>query len=701
MRILIVAPKFVRVLGHHYHFPLGLGYISSALKRAGFDVHCLNCNLAEGSSGEQVFEAVQRLRPDIMATGGLSPFLSEIQSCFAASRQAKPDIRNIVGGGVLSSDPEVCMLTMDTDFGVIGEGELTIVELIRAIESNSDLSCVAGIIYRKSPGSTELARTLERRVIADLGTVAWPDYEGFGGRVLVNNHISLNNYFYHTEAQPRCIDMVTSRSCPFSCTFCFHPSGKIYRERPLDDFFTELDHVAGTYGVNMVCIVDELFSLRKARLIEFCQRIKPYKLSWMVQLHVNSADESIIELMKDSGCTYVSYGIESMSQPVLESMQKKSKVERIDTTLERTYRHKIGIQGNLIFGDTAETLDTANETMTWWASHRQYQVYINTLMVFPGSPDYIEAVRDGIITDRDQYVRENKCFLNISKINNENLQVLCWLVSAWTRTLIVPVNNPVMAFTGRRHATRGPLFNLSWDCPRCSTHNLYEDSPLDDDDHQNFIRMTCRACLSRFDMPNYLNKPNVTSEQDRHMKALFDKGEYLCLQRDFAAATRVAREMEAIVPKSHRIDLLIGRILIENNNQVTQGIDRFFNAAVQNLHCPEPHIRLGMLFERLGLAGAARMHFQHALILDNNNQLAKGALAAMLPPVGVQKFFPSVSAAPAPQRAAIISAPKKRIPDFSDLPADIARSFRPPYSNSPAPSLTIHNALGTEAISFH
>ena len=93
----------------------------------------------------------------------------------------------------------------------------------------------------------------------------------------------------------------------------------------------ELDHLLGKYDLTFISILDELFSLRKPRLIEFCKRIKDYKLNWLVQLHVNSADPEILDIMKDSGCAIISYGMESMSLRFLRACRKKPK-PRIDLT---------------------------------------------------------------------------------------------------------------------------------------------------------------------------------------------------------------------------------------------------------------------------------------------------------------------------------------------------------------------------------
>ncbi len=624
MRVLIVAPKYTPRRGDFYQFPLGLGYIISALKRERFEVHCLNCNESDDATGSQVERAVRQLQPDICATGALSPFLPQVQDIFAAARRARPSITNIAGGGVLSSDPEAGPQVMDIDIGVIGEGEHTIVDTVRTLESGGDLGQVAGIVYKNAEG--RIIRTMPRPAIKDLGSIAWPDYEALGFGAVIDQQRASDNYFYQSKNRPRAIDMITSRSCPYRCTFCFHPTGKVYRERPLDDFFAELDQIVKLYDINMVALIDELFSLKRARLLEFCDRIEPYRLNWMVQLHVNCADDHILKRMKEAGASYISYGIESMSQAVLISMQKKSKKERIHEVLGNTYRYQIGIQGNLIFGDSAETLDTANESMRWWAENRKYKVWINRLLVYPGSPDYIQAVRDGLITDRVRFIEDQAVSINISKLNDTDLQALTRKVAIAQRTLLDLARVSVFEKEPEVHPLRGESYHIQWQCPRCEIQNDYTGVLLQPEEHRYSLFLTCRGCASRHD----IRTPAAMQLAGREPKVQDDEDFAAALELLRQGATAEARQrLEGIAARSpwhHDAHLELAKLHRQAGNRLLasrhSGLAVFHHPYRADLHLQYADC---LLWE--GAVGLARLHCLQVLKLEPGHTEAARMLA--------------------------------------------------------------------------
>lgn len=652
MRILIVAPKYTAAMGDFYQFPLGLGYISSSLKRAGHEVHCLNCNHTNEDPALVVERMVRELDPAICATGALSPFLPRVKEIFNAARRAKASIINMAGGGVLSSDPEAAPLIMDIDVGVIGEGEETVVDLCDALERGRDLAGVPGVVYRNGDGS--IARTPPRDAIMDLGSLPWPDFEGFGFGEIIDLQRPMDNYFFQTRDKPRSIDMITSRSCPYRCTFCFHPTGKVYRERPLDDFFAELDYRIARHDINMVAVIDELFSLKKARLLEFCERMAPYGLEWMVQLHVNVADEHILKSMKGAGCTYISYGVESMSQDVLYSMQKKSKKQRINEVLRRTYDLRLGIQGNLIFGDSAETLDTANESMAWWAQNQPYMINVNRLQVYPGSPDYIEAVRDGLVRDRKGYIDSLFVDLNISKMNDDDLSGLTtklW-ISQTTLLNIVPATR--FEKEPEPDPLRGELHRVAWDCPRCAHHNDYRGVILSVAEHRHSMRLTCRGCLSRFDIPNEFR----IRFEERHLKPELDArfGAAMTMMRngqEEGEALTILRDIAAKSVWYHPAHVALGDYH-SGKGEMLRAMRHYATAVQHNPFDPNCHVTYAAAMAREGAFGLAIAHYRQALALDSDHATARTALEALetadLSPAERERFFVSYSEAPPPLR---------------------------------------------------
>jgi radical SAM superfamily enzyme YgiQ (UPF0313 family) len=655
MHILLVVPRYSSTWGEFYQFPLGLGYIAAAMKRGGHTVTGLNLNHHQGSVESLVAAKIAAINPDVCTTGALSPFLPLVQSIFNAARQAKPNVINIAGGGVVSGEPGVILDVADIDIGVVGEGELTIVELLDCLSRSGDLHAVQGIVFRDKNGKT--VQTPERPQIMDLGKLAWPDYEALECEQNVSGQRALDSYFFHSqrESKPRAIDMITSRSCPFKCTFCFHPTGKTYRERPLDDFFAELDTLVARYKINMVGLIDELFSLKKARLLEFCERIKPYNLQWMVQLHVNSATEETVRAMRESGCAYISYGIESMSQPVLESMLKKSKTHRIDSALDLTYRYGIGIQGNLLFGDSAETLETANESMHWWAANRRYQVNLTPLMVFPGSPDYLAALRDGLISDQDRakYVQDIPPDFNISRINDKNMEMIRFQVWVFANTLLNIA--PLKSFqpSAEQIPDRDTAYDIVWDCPNCNHQNDYLGVVLPPDTGQS-IRLTCRECSTRWDVQNtvYHHQSGDAAHSPRRRSYRHLAGRLLDKIRQGKFREIGSKGLSLVlarIPQRLGMQDIAHQIASAEFRLKTLGSSLCGSPFHADRHCD-----FAEALQKIGAHGAARMHYKQALVLEPGSERATAGIAFIDSPQVSDKqrsiYFISWSEAPPPQR---------------------------------------------------
>jgi radical SAM superfamily enzyme YgiQ (UPF0313 family) len=613
MKILLIVPK-ISTKGNHI-FPIGLPYISSSLKKAGYDVHCLNLNNFRGSAESVVAKTVAYIRPNVVGTGGLSVHYNLVKEVVSATRLVLPVAKVIVGGGIISSEPELMLKALDADFGIIGEGEKTVVELIQAIKYGLNLSEVKGIVYKyDSDGVIKIIKTPDRPPIKYLDELPWPDYEGFG----IMEHL---NYQRITDfavpissptIKPRMIEMISSRSCPYDCSFCFHPLGKIYRERSLDNFFQELEYLISKFDINALAVLDELFAVDRQRLLEFCTRIKKYNLKWMVQLRVDIVSEDILDLMKDSGCAGISYGIESISENVLMSMKKKIKPLDIEKALNMTYIKKINIQGNFIFGDTSETYQTAMETLKWWLTHRKFQLNLAYISHYPGTKIYRDAIAKGIISDSLAFIQCGCPPINTTSMDDSTYKNLTDWIVFLHYVLIIPARLISYELADTMDQQRGKSYSISCICPHCGQYNFFPSLPVDEifNDRKTF-RLACNECAQRFDIPKLIPEPNF----DDYINLLFDLSVQSFQNNNLSYSITLLNKIISINKNHSKAYYLLGEICYINADYINA-----FRLISQALRIdptfPFYHRLFADILVKLHLNDDANIFYNQAEILD-------------------------------------------------------------------------------------
>lgn len=485
LNFLLVMPRFVDKVGEWYHFPLGIPYVSSSLKAAGFVIHTLNLNSEDGTVFEILQQKIKEYEIDVILTGGLSFQYNAIQSIIDTAKAIKPDIITVVGGGIITSAPEAAMtLLAQVDYGVIGEGEVTCCELCKALEHGETIQDVAGIIYKKAD---TYYKTSLRQEIPNLDVLPNPDYKGFGFDKIMNMVASLQGI-----NESNAITMSSSRSCPYQCTFCFHSSGQKYRQRSLDSFFSELEYLIQEYAVKYIFIADELFAYNMNRVQEFCRRIKQYNVKWWAQFRVPDITSELVKLLKDSNCVTMGFGLESADNRILKSMRKGIKFEQTEKALQLVYDAGIAIQGGFIFGDVEETLETASNTLNWWKAHSHYGITLNFITTYPGTELYKFALEHGIIRDEADFIKQGCPTINVSRMSP---QEIAWLseqiVSLPQNILKSPLNisNIDLDYANAR-------VSFSGICTSCSTQNYWHDVRF-------FTRnvLTCEKCGKKHKIP--------------------------------------------------------------------------------------------------------------------------------------------------------------------------------------------------------
>lgn len=408
LNYLIVMPQQAE-MQFQYTFPVGMGIVAASLKASGRTVFTLNLTYQKNPA-EVLRATIRNQCIDVVLTGGLSGQYGLLKEIVDTAKDIRPDVITAVGGGIITADPYVAMCALENaDYGMIGEGEITVNDLAYALETETDPSDVAGVIVKGSENYTL------RPEIMNLDCLPFPDYEGFDYIESFRRSFSGVGIKKNIGAV-----IITSRSCPYNCTFCFHSSGKKYRRRSLDVVFQEIDLMRKKFPLDYVQIADELFGNDVEYVKEFGRRIQSYGIRYLINTRLDRITDELLTVLRDSGCEEILFGIEHVSDKILQSMQKKTSAAIIEPTLRKCLQYGIRPIGNIILGDVAETEDTVQEALDWWRLHHNLGAITTTyLIVFPGSQIYKIALERGVIRDPVQFLRDGCPLVNMTTMPDD------------------------------------------------------------------------------------------------------------------------------------------------------------------------------------------------------------------------------------------------------------------------------------------
>lgn len=426
LNVLFVVPRYETYgMPGHYVMPMGILCVSAYVKRADVaKVFTLNLNHVEGGEYEALAACIRSNGIDVMGVGGLSGEYRDVARMTEFARSIKPDITVVVGGGIVTADPSVAMQALpEADYGIVGEGEVTMTELLEALTcGETDMSAVAGLVFRQGG---KLMSTAQRPEIKDLDALPFPDYEGF----CYKDYLEMNPDLSDEGKKYSQVSVIGGRSCKYNCTFCFHPSGTTYRQRSLDSIFAEIDYLVAHYNISYIALREELFATDNRRVAEFCRRMEHYSFDWSIQLRIDSINRELVDMLRGTRCRYVFVGIESAHDAVLKSMRKGITLKQIEAALDMLKEAGLHSRSGIIFGDTVETYDTAMWTFNWFkANSGKYRMFVDMIIAFPGSTLYRRACKEGVIPDPVQFLKDGCPIVNVSAMNRDEFQALVSLV---------------------------------------------------------------------------------------------------------------------------------------------------------------------------------------------------------------------------------------------------------------------------------
>lgn len=386
MKILLISPPSEKPYNERTSYALGIAYIEATLEKRGHDVYLLDYfQKSFEMVEEEILDKIKKNKPDIVGISCLTLNRTSARLISKKIKEKYPEIIIIIGGVHPTALPEQVILNYDIDTIVLGEGDLTIIELVNALESDRDLSSVEGIVY-KSNGAPKF--TGMSSLIKDLDELPFPKHDSFKEKIL----------------REKWAYMITSRGCPFGCQFCNSSQfwGNRIRYRSAENIAEEVEMILKNFNYPNIMFHDDAFTLNKRRVYDFVTEIKKrnLKFDWICSTRADSLDSDLIKAIKSVGCKHVAVGVESGSEKILQSIGKRVSKGKIIKTFEMLHNEGISTGIFLMVGNPGETDATVDETIDLLKKLGKTDLGSPSICtIYPGTPLYELAKSKSIIDD--------------------------------------------------------------------------------------------------------------------------------------------------------------------------------------------------------------------------------------------------------------------------------------------------------------
>jgi radical SAM superfamily enzyme YgiQ (UPF0313 family) len=395
--------------------PLGISYIASVLENAGHVVEILDIS-ALNLTVDEVRYKTDDFKPEV---AGITTMTSTLFGALEAAKIAKQvGAITVLGGPQLSIYPKETLSYSYVDYGINGEGEYVMLELINALERNISPDDVKGLIYRKNYN----VYVNEPAILNDLDSLPFPAYHLLPMRKY--NSI-IGNYPVST--------MISSRGCHFKCHFCFkQPSDNRIRFRSSKNIVDEMAYLVKRFKVREIMFYDDVMTFSRSHIVSICEEIlsRNLKVKWETPARVDNVDKSLLELMYKAGCIRLRYGVESGDEDILKLMNKKIELKQVREVFKLTKDAGIETFAYFMIGYAHETEVTIQKTINFALELDPCIVMFTVATPYPQTPLYELARREGLI--KNDYWREFTLGMKDQRISYFFSDSERWIKKAYT-----------------------------------------------------------------------------------------------------------------------------------------------------------------------------------------------------------------------------------------------------------------------------
>lgn len=411
--------------------PVGLGYIATSLKNNGYKFQIYDMDINDYSYSD-LDEYLHNNSFDIIIMGCIVTGYKIVKEVCSIIKKNIPQSKIIVGNSVADSIPNILLGKTLADVAIIGEGDITIIELMKVFDNslNADLSDVKGIVFK----SGDNIITTEKRIpIPNLDILPFFDYSLWDIESYIKfmqNGLDDPTPMPRNEIRPMPVN--TARGCPFKCHFCYHVFRDYnYRRRSWKVIFDEIEHLISKYNINFIYFHDDLTFPNLASVNEFLKeyRSRNLKFYWTAtsrgNLFKKEEDIDILLELKKCGCCSIESSLESADQEILKMMNKKLDLDDYRMQLKLLLKAGIARATSIVLGYPLETPETIHKTFEFCRVNNVYPS-IGYALPFPGSPLYDYVYSHGFIPDVEDFLMKlgdrQDLRYNLTKMSDEQFQ---------------------------------------------------------------------------------------------------------------------------------------------------------------------------------------------------------------------------------------------------------------------------------------
>ena len=378
MKVLLVSPGY---RGHNRGLPLGLAYLGAALESDSIDVRVIDM-AAESIGPINLAAVLEEYRPDVVGiTAVCANYLDAIDVVSVTRQILGRSTKIVMGGPHVTFGAGTVLSHHDVDFCVLGEGDITFVSLLRQIDSREKrFQEVAGIAINVNG---KPLYTRPQSIITNLNLLPMPARHLFDlSKYPSTIRPLVQNASKNTE-------LIASRGCPYSCEFCSTKEfwGRKYRRRSSYSVAAELNYLT-SLGYTDFYFDDDTFAQDREWVKNLCDFVikNGLHIRWACGCRVDQIDMMLLLKMKQAGCRYIYFGVESSSEAILCMQQKKVSIRQVESAFDLMKEAGIYSSAALIFGLPGEDWETAKQTVNWVRDRlNPNMVWISKACCYPGT----------------------------------------------------------------------------------------------------------------------------------------------------------------------------------------------------------------------------------------------------------------------------------------------------------------------------